>query len=302
MGSVGSGHPQGVGVRGAKLVAARPIAAAAAALLCGMLGLGASVLSGVPSGAAAATTLYVDNVNGAATTGCTSTGAGACKTIQEGVTAAEALTSTPVTLDVAGSATTYAESVTIDLTAASGDSLDVEGTGATQPTLDNGGAGSNITISTTSVGTVTVGHMTISGGDNSGPDGSGGGILDLGSGTLTVSNDNISGNSAVDHGGAIDAADGCIGLGDLTGDLIVNDSTFDGNSAGDSGGAFDVSDCSGSGTLTVNDSTFVGNTGPTAITAWETNAVTNSTFASNSGAIEGFRFHACRRHLHRQHG
>ncbi len=191
---------------------------------------------------------------------------------------------------MAGSATTYAESVTINLTAASGDSLDIEGTGATQPTLDNGGAGSNITISTTSVGAVTIGHMTISGGDNSGTDGSGGGILDLGSGTLTVSNDNISGNSAVDHGGAIDAADGCIGLGNLTGDLVVNNSTFDGNSAGNSGGAFDVSDCSGSGTLTVNDSTFVGNTGPTAITAWETNAVTNSTFASNSGAIEGFDF------------
>src|SRR5580693_380915 len=132
-----SGFPRGVGVRVARLDTARPIAATAAALLCGMVGLGAIVLSSAPSGAAANATLYVDNVNGAATTGCTSTCTGACKTSQEGVTAAEALSSTAVTLDVAGSATSYAESVTINLTSASGDSLDIEGKGATQPTLDN---------------------------------------------------------------------------------------------------------------------------------------------------------------------
>jgi hypothetical protein len=255
-----------------------------------MVGLGAIVLSSVPSGAAANATLYVDNVNGTATTGCTSSGTGACKTIQEGVTAAEALTGTAVTLNIAGSSTTYAESVNINLPSGPGDSLDIEGTGSTPPTLDNGGTGSNVTIDTTSAGAVTVGHMTISGGDNSASLGSGGGINDLGSGTLTVTNDNISNNSAIDHGGAIDVADGCVGLGNLTGDLVVNNSTFDNNNAGNSGGAFDVADCSGSGTLTVNGSTFQGNTGPTAITAWDTNAVTNSTFMSNSGAIEGFDF------------
>jgi hypothetical protein len=36
---------------------------------------------------AATTTLFVDNVNSTATTGCTSSGTGACTTIQDGVTA-----------------------------------------------------------------------------------------------------------------------------------------------------------------------------------------------------------------------
>ena len=63
--------------------------AAAAALLSAVFGIGVFALSGAPSGAVASTTLYVDNVKGAATTLCTSPGAGACKTIQEGVTAAQ---------------------------------------------------------------------------------------------------------------------------------------------------------------------------------------------------------------------
>ena len=141
--------------RAGRPVVGRRLTAAAAALLCGLFGLAAIAISGVPSGAATSATLYVDNVNGAATTGCTSSGAGACKTIQQGVTAAEALTGTAVTLDVAGSTTTYAERVTINLASAGGDSLDIEGTGATAPTLNSGGTGSNITIDTTSVGTVT---------------------------------------------------------------------------------------------------------------------------------------------------
>ena len=290
MGITRAVRARGRRLRAGRRLPARTVSAAAAALLCAGFVVGVISLPANPSGAATTATLYVDNVNGTQTAGCSSAGSGACKTIQEGVTAAQALSGTAATLDVAGSTTTYAESVTINLTTASGDSLDIEGTGSTQPTLDNGGTGSNITISTTSVGAVTIGHMTITGGNNSASDGSGGGILDLGSGTLTVTSDNISGNSAVDHGGAIDAADGCIGLGDLTGDLVVTGSTFSNNQAGDSGGAFDVADCSGSGNLTVNSSTFEGNTGPFAITAWDTNAVTNSTFASNSGAIEGFNF------------
>jgi hypothetical protein len=103
-----------------------------------VFGLGVFALSGVPSGAATSKTLFVDNVNGTVTTGCASSGAGACKTIQQGVTAAEALSATNVTLNVAGSATTYAEKVTINLASAGGDTLDIEGTGATAPTLNNG--------------------------------------------------------------------------------------------------------------------------------------------------------------------
>ncbi len=70
-----------------------------AALVCGMFGLGVVALSSPPSGAVAATTLFVDNVNGTANIGCSSAGAGACKTIRTG-SAAEALSNTAVTLDV----------------------------------------------------------------------------------------------------------------------------------------------------------------------------------------------------------
>ncbi len=70
--------------------------------------------------------------------------ASACKTIQEGVNAADLLTDTAITLDIAGSATNYDEMVQIVLPAS--DSLVIDGTGSTQPTLDDGGSGSNITI------------------------------------------------------------------------------------------------------------------------------------------------------------
>ena len=106
-----------------KRVPTRTVSAAAAALLCGGFGVGVLSLSGTPSGAATTAILYADNVNGTQTAGCGSAGSGACKTIQEGVTAAQALSGTAVTLNVAGSTTTYAESVTINLTTASGDSL-----------------------------------------------------------------------------------------------------------------------------------------------------------------------------------
>ncbi len=72
-------------------MATRTTLTGVAALLCGMFGLGVVALSSAPSGAVAATTLFVDNVNGTANIGCSSAGAGACKTIQDGVDAAEAL-------------------------------------------------------------------------------------------------------------------------------------------------------------------------------------------------------------------
>jgi predicted outer membrane repeat protein len=271
-------------------MAARTAAAAAAALLCGALGLGVIAVSSIPSGAATTATLYVDNVNGAATIGCTSSGSGACKTIQDGVNAAEALNGTAVTLDVAGSSTTYAESVTINLPSSSGDTLDIEGTGSTQPTLDNDGSGSDVSIPNTSAGAVTIDHMTISGGTSST---AGGGINSLGTGTLTVGADTFSSNKAgtadTDFGGAIAAADAC--EGGTSGSLVVSGSTFTGNSAGGDGGAVDANDyCTGGatpGSLTVTDSTFVSNTSSFggAVSSWQTGStVTNSTFASNSTA------------------
>ena len=262
-------------LRGARPFRMRGMGAAAAALLCGMFGLGAIAVSGVPSGAATSATLYVDNVNGTATTGCTSSGAGACKTIQQGVTAAEALTGTAVTLDVAGSATTYPETatsgVTINLPSGPGDSLDIEGTGSTPPTLNNGGTGSNVTIPSTSAGAVTIDNMTISGGHATTT--AGGAIFDVGTGTLTVGHDTFSNNQETggNDGGAIDAVDGC--NGGTSGNVVVTNSTFVNNTGTSDGGAIDAHDFCGpapTGTLTVSNSTFQSNTATFggAISAW----------------------------------
>ena len=91
---------EGSGIRRTRSLTARTVYAAVATLLCTTFGLGVAALSSTPSGAASTATLYVDNVNGTATTGCAASGSGACKTIQEGVNAAEALSDTSVTLNV----------------------------------------------------------------------------------------------------------------------------------------------------------------------------------------------------------
>ena len=247
MGITKNGNRHVARLRGARPFRMRGMGAAAAALLCGMFGLGAIAVSGVPSGAATSATLYVDNVNGTATTGCATSGAGACKTIQQGVTAAEALTGTAVTLDVAGSATTYPETatsgVTINLPSGPGDSLDIEGTGSTPPTLNNGGTGSNVTIPTTSAGAVTIDNMTISGGHATTT--AGGAIFDVGTGTLTVGHDTFSNNQETggNDGGAIDAVDGC--NGGTSGNVVVTNSTFVNNTGTSDGGAIDAHDFCG---------------------------------------------------------
>ncbi|HWF17331.1 MAG TPA: choice-of-anchor Q domain-containing protein [Acidimicrobiales bacterium] len=280
-------------------LASRATLAGVATLLCGVFGLGVVALSSGPSGAATSATLFVDNVAGTKSTGCSGAGANACKTIQEGVTAAELLTGTAVTLDVAGSATAYDEMVMINVTSGSGDSLDIEGTGSTLPTLNDGGTGSNFTIPSTSAGAVTIDNMTISGGDASTGALSGGAIFDIGTGTLSVGNDTFSDNQAgttgISNGAAIDAADGC--HGGTSGTLIVTNSTFVGNSGGGDGGAIDAQDFCGtrpSGTLTVTDSTFQSNTSDFGggIAAWnDGSTVTNSTFVSNStSSSEGGAF------------
>jgi predicted outer membrane repeat protein len=249
MGIIANGQPRRTWVRAGRHFMTRTAAAAAAALLCGVFGLAAIVVEGAPSGAATSATLYVDNVNGTATTGCTSPGAGACKTIQEGVTAAQLLAAgTAITLDVAGSSTTYTETptVTITLTAA-GNSLDIEGTGSTLPTLNNGGTGSNITLAPTNVDNVTINHMTISGGSSTT---FGGAINNFGGGNLTVGNDTFSNNTATNgNGGAISG-----GAGTVT----VTDSTFSDNTTTTlNGGAI-----AAPAGATITNSTFTGNTAP----------------------------------------
>ncbi|HEX4163410.1 MAG TPA: choice-of-anchor Q domain-containing protein, partial [Acidimicrobiales bacterium] len=266
--------------------------AAAAALLCGVFGLGVIAVTSMPSGAAGTATLFVDNVNGTQTTGCTTSGAGACKTIQEGVDAAEVLTGTAVTLNVAGG-TPYAEAVIINLTSASGDSLDIEGTGTSQPDLVlSGPTGSLVTIDNTTVGALTIRNMAITGGNATGPEGAGGGINDLGSGTVTVDRDTFSHNSATFDGGAIDFADKCVTGSAGTGTLNVSSSTFSnnqGSTSGTDGGAIDANDCTGTGTMTVTDSTFnsnnAGDGGAIAhFSTAATSSVTNSTFEANGAS------------------
>ena len=144
-----------------------------------------------------AATLYVDNVNGTQTSGCSSPGAGACKTIQEGVNAAELLSDTAVTLDVAGSGDRLRrDRCTINLPSGAGDTLDIEGTGSTLPTLDNGGSRQQRHDR----------HHQRRGGDHRQHDDqrwqrqtgteAGGAIDDIGTGTLSVGHDTFSNNSA----------------------------------------------------------------------------------------------------------
>jgi predicted outer membrane repeat protein len=274
--------------RGARL-ASRTALAAAATLLCGVFSVGALAFSSGPSAAAATVTLYVDNVAGTQTSGCTSPGAGACKTFGDGVNAANILTNTTITLDVAGSSTVYDEMLQIVIP--STDTLDIVGTGSTLPTLDDAGSGSNITIPDTSAGAITIDHLTISGGHASGGNAYGGGIEDLGSGTLSVSNDIFSSNVADESGGAIDFADGCGGHGgDVVNNLVVSNTTFlDNSGPSGSGGAISGGDCTGLGLITVTGSTFQGNSSDYAggIYEGETGSITNSTFVDNSATFTG---------------
>jgi hypothetical protein len=255
---------------------------AVAALLCGVFGLGVFALSGVPSGAATSATLFVDNVNGTETTGCTSSGASACKTIQDGVAAAQLLTNSDVTLNVAGSATNYTESVTA--TMPSTDTLTIQGTGSTQPVLNSGGLGSDLTIAT-GTAPVTINNFTISGGSAA----NGGGINDRGTGTLTLNNDTVTNNTATATAAGISVA-GCP-TGPTTGTLVANNTTFSSNSGTNiTGGVIDAADCGTSATITITNSTFASNSangsgsggqGGAIAQFGGTQTLTNDTFVGN---------------------
>jgi CSLREA domain-containing protein len=116
-------------------------------------------------------------------------------------------------------------------------------------TVQNGAFVSNNTagvgggILNSGTGGVTINASTVSG--NTVVGGDGGGILS--SGTLTIHNGSeITGNTSDEHGG------GVYGGGTIT----INDTTFSGNSATQAGGAIHVS----SGTVNVTDSAFTNNT------------------------------------------
>jgi predicted outer membrane repeat protein len=150
--------------------------------------------------------------------------------------------------------------------------LTITGPGANQLTV----SGNNLyQVFNISSGTVSISGLTIANGNNT----DGGGIDNAG--TLTVTNDIFSGNSASGNGGGIYSS----------GALTVQDCTFSGNSA-TNGGGIDVN----TGTVTVTNSTFSGNSassGGGGIDSSTTLNVTNSTFSGNSanggngGGIDG---------------
>lgn len=153
-----------------------------------------------PASALTPTTLYVDGASTAAVTpGCTSQ-TDPCRTISQGVAAAELLSNSAVNLDVHSGTgtTTYDELVTINVPAS--DSLTIQGTGSSMPTIDDGGIGTNITIDG---GSVTIAGLIITGGVAA----TGGGIaVDGDTDPVVVDNDTISGNKV-----------GCSGCGSAGG-------------------------------------------------------------------------------------
>jgi uncharacterized repeat protein (TIGR03803 family)/parallel beta-helix repeat protein len=122
-------------------------------------------------------------------------------------------------------------------------------------------------------GTVTVSNCDIA---SNSATGNGGGILN--SGTLSVNNCTLSGNSAGDGGGIYS-----------NGQLTVTGSTFSGNSASDGGGIyidFDGQASVANSTFSNNSSTGLGNAGG-AIDLFGSLAVSDSMFSGNSAFFEG---------------
>jgi len=128
--------------------------------------------------ASASNTWYVDGVNGSDSNGCMSS-ATACKTIGHAIS----LTSSGDTIKVAPAI--YTENLTIDR------HLKIFGSAAETTIVDGNQAGTVFTISNSSRAVVVLSKLTIRNGSP--------GIWN--SGTLTINNSTISGNSAAYYAG-----------------------------------------------------------------------------------------------------
>jgi hypothetical protein len=262
----------------------------------------AAVVSAVPVSASPpySTTLYVNASTGTAITGCTSPGSAACQTITEGVTAAEALSNTAVTVDVA--AGTYDEEVTVDVPVADSDTLTIQGAGAATTILNDGGTpGNDIAIG---AGTVTIDGLTISGASTIVYPETAGGVNISGS-IVTLDNDTISGDSAGDpevpaSGGGVYAVDSIVTLDN---DVISHDSaetgggvfldagtaTLDNDAMSDdsatAGGGVAVS----AGTATLDNDTFSGDSADYGggVNNAGTSTLDNDTFSGDSASDGG---------------
>ncbi len=234
-------------------------------------------LVSAPAASQGEVTLYVDGMNGTATTGCTAAGTDACTTIQEGINAAETYSDTAVTVDVA--AGTYNEDDSIDVPAS--DTLVLLGAGAAgaSPTTVQGNESGEGSVFYISAGVVTVQGFTITGGDASEGDnntdgGNGSGVWNDGS--LTLTGDNISNNiGAIDGGGLYNQASA----------HLTND-TLSGDTAAYGGGI----EQSGSGTAWLTNVTLTGDTasgGGGAMWAGGSATLVDDTVASDSAGCCG---------------
>ena len=205
-----------------------------AMLTVGLL-LAATYFAALPSVASAttsSTTLYVDQTLGTVTSGCNSPKSGACQTVSQGVSAAEALSNTAVTVDVA--AGTYlddAVTVNVPLT----DTLTLQGAGSSTTSINDFGIMTSVI--TINAGTVTIDGLTIVGGNsNLG----GGGVIDHGS-TVTLDNDKFVNNTTTGFGG------GVANYGSM---VTLDNDTFSYDSAVGGGGGGGVYNQGGNVTLT----------------------------------------------------
>ncbi|HEY2213816.1 MAG TPA: choice-of-anchor Q domain-containing protein, partial [Acidimicrobiales bacterium] len=235
-----------------------------ATLMVGLpLGLGTALLSSSPASAATPVTLYVTSGG----TGSTCSQVLPCD-LQSAVQSAATDSGDDVSIMV-GSGTIIGDSTTnggVEVT--SGDqesSLTIIGNGPTNTTVSPNLTGLSVFWIDASF-PVTLEGIEITGGN--GAD-NGGGISDTGTGSLTINNSDITGNST-EYGGAFDAnGNGGVGGGiydPSSVGLTITNSTISDNSTGGGaeGGGGDGGDgggiyAGGSGTITIAASTISGN-------------------------------------------
>ena len=221
---------------------------------------------------AVATTWYVNGVSGSDSNNCLSA-SGACKTIGHAISLASSGDSIKV------AAATYKENLTV------GVSLKVIGAKAATTIINGGGVNTVVTISSTTAhvtisnvtitnglaptgggmynsGTLTVNNSVVSGNTAAHPSGctsncssNGGGIYN--NGTLTVNNSTVSGNTSTVPGGCVLHCEGAGGgIENVFGTVTINNSTVSNNAAAGGGGGIE----NGPGTVTINNSTVSNNT------------------------------------------
>ena len=145
----------------------------------------------------------------------------------------------------------------------------ITGTGATVLTVSGGGPSSNFAVFSVNPGvTASISGLTISNGNAI----DGGGVYNFGS--LTLTDDTLSGNSAQDYGGGVWNS----------GTATLTDDTLSGNSAqDDGGGVFNAS------TATLTNDTLSGNLAQYGGGVWnsDTATLTNDTLSGNSAQYGG---------------